>query len=90
MSYSRWGGSHWYTYWHAQDKETENRDTAIFEICTVASFTAKELRDDVEQCILAAMKKDIVGEMRNGLDDELRGYMEQFLADVDEAYPDSD
>lgn len=54
MSYSRWGGrgsGNWYTYWMCQDKKTENRDTAIFYICGLVSFTAKELRDDMDKCM---------------------------------------
>ncbi len=51
MSYSRWITSDWYTFWCTQDESTENRDTAIFEICTVASFTAEQLRKHLDDCM---------------------------------------
>ena len=85
MSYSRWGGrgsSHWYTYWAVQDKETENRDTAIFDICSVMTFTAKDLRDDLNGCMELVKSKDPDGNI-----EELRGYALEFLSDVDEEYP---
>ena len=84
MSYSRWGGrgsGHWYTYWLLQDEETENRDTAAFEICTVATFTAKQLRDDMDACMAEVIKRDDHGDI-----DELREYATEFLADVDSEY----
>ena len=85
MSYSRWGSrgsGHWYTYWRVQDKETENRDTAFFDICTVATFTAKQLRDDMDGCMAEVRKRDDTGDL-----DELRQYATEFLADVDRKYP---
>ncbi len=85
MSYSRWGSrgsGHWYTYWCVQDKETENRDTAIFDICTVVSFTAKQLRDDMDGCMDEVRKRDSTGDI-----EELRQYATEFLADVDRVYP---
>ena len=54
MSYSRWGQSRWYTFWCVQNEKTENRDTAIFEICSVINFTAKELRHDMDKCVKIA------------------------------------
>ena len=85
MSYSRWGSrgsGHWYTYWHVQDKETENRDTAVFDICAVATFTAKQLRDDMDGCMAEVRKRDDAGDLN-----ELRQYATEFLADVDRKYP---
>lgn len=85
MSYSRWGArgsGYWYTYWHIQDKKTENRDTAIFTVCSVASFTAKELRDDMDTCMAKAKGLSPDGDV-----DELRVYATEFLADVNEDYP---
>lgn len=82
MSYSRWGGSDWYTYWQVQDKATEDRDTAIFTICAVTSFTAKELRDDMDACMEKVAAEDTAGDI-----DELRGYAREFLADIDSEYP---
>jgi len=92
MSYSRWGSSRWYTFWAGQDIATENRDTAIFRICCGAIFTAAELRADMESCLTRAVaqernlmsgEKPVSDEER----EELRGYMTEFLADIDEAFP---
>ena len=86
MAYSRWGGSFWYTYWACQDEATENRDTALFEISCVATFTAAELRADMESCLcrarLASTPKLSISQL-----EELRSYMKTFLADVDRWYP---
>ena len=85
MSYSRWGSrgsGHWYTFWHCQDEETENRDTAIFSICTVADFSAKNLREDLDKCMEIVKQLDPTGDT-----DELRVYCKEFLSDVDVMYP---
>jgi hypothetical protein len=82
MSYSRWLGSEWYTYWMSQPKETENRDTALFDICTVQCFTAKELRENIDKCLQDVKKICPEGDL-----EELKVYMKRFLKDVDEEYP---
>jgi len=85
MSYSRWGSSYWYTFWCASLKEeTENRDNARFEICGVISFTAKELRSDMDACLEKVSREHPDGDIK-----ELQGYMEEFLSDVDEEYPEN-
>lgn len=82
MSYSRWITSYWYTFWCSQDPITENRDTAIFDICDVCSFTSKELRDDIDGCLRKVGDLDPDGDL-----DELLIYINRFLADVNESYP---
>lgn len=85
MSYSRWGSrgsGHWFTFWTSQDEETENRDTAIFDICSVKSFTAKELRDDLDGCMDVIKGIDVEGDT-----EELKVYCREFLEDVNEEYP---
>lgn len=85
MSYSRWGSrgsGHWYTFWLAQPKDTENRDTAIFDVCGVKSFTAKQLREDMDGCMAIIHKIDSEGDV-----EELKKYAMEFLVDVDEKYP---
>ena len=82
MSYSRWGSSHWYTFWASQpDGEIENADSQRFEICAVASFTGKQLREDLEGCLAEVQSIDPVGPI-----DELREYMEEFLQDMQKQY----
>lgn len=89
MSYSRWGSKgsgHWYTFWSIHSpKEKETRNNAIFEICCVATFTAKDLRDDIDECIKTVAIKDKTATKEKLK--ELRTYMDQFLQDVDEEYP---
>ena len=88
MSYSRWGESRWYTFWACQEEETENRDTSLFEICTVASFAASELRADIDACLAKAVAAEQVrGMVADDEIEELRGYMLEFLDAVDNAYP---
>ncbi len=84
MSYSRWGSrgsGNWYTFWEAQDEDTENIDTAKFCICAVKTFTAKEIRDDIDKCLQEVSKID-----KEGDTEELRQYMLEFVSDVDAMY----
>ena len=91
MSYSRWDGSRWYTFWAGQNGATENRETAIFEICSVAKFTAAEIRADIRRCLTVSVMKEQGRHQLAGVDhderEELREYMLEFLADVDRKYP---
>ena len=89
MSYSRWGSKgsgHWYTFWSMPNqKEEETRDNATFEICCLATFTAKDLRDDMDECIKTVAIKDRTATKKKLK--ELRTYMDHFLREVDEEYP---
>lgn len=87
MSYSRWGSrgsGYWYTFWCVQApgvKETKNN--ALFTVFEICSFTAKQLRDDIEKCICIVAKKDKVsGEKLL----ELKIYMNEFLEDINNKY----
>jgi len=88
LSYSRWGSrgsGHWYTFRRAPSTdELATRDNALFAICDVCTFTAKELRDDIKACLNIVAKKDLLAD-KDKLD-ELCIYMSEFLKDVDEAY----
>ena len=89
MAYSRWGSSRWYTFWAHQDQDTENRDNAIFNICPVARLAAWEIREDIEDCLTRVADLEeptIPGDVSNAEREELRGYMLEFLADVDASY----
>ncbi len=89
MSYSRWIQSRWYTFWCVQDELTENRDTAIFEICAVISFTAKELRNNKDECLKKVEKienQNSINKVSKQELNELRTYMDLFLSDVDKEY----
>jgi len=90
MAYSRWIGSRWFTYWAEPDDGPENRDTALFEICGVATFTAAELRAHLQACVDKAAQ---IEELRSGetIDvrerSELIECMREFLDEVDTLYP---
>ena len=84
MSYSRWSNSYWYTFWHVPDDKTkENRDNAKFTICTFGSYSAAQLRNKLDRCLHFVKCKEPDGNI-----EELKGYVAQFLADVDKEYPD--
>jgi hypothetical protein len=99
MSYSRWSNSCWYTYWCCPengDGFNENRNNAIFEICGCARFTAKELRDDIDACMAKVIAQVLANKHSNirqfkthqtVLIEELKGYVAEFLAEVDLEYP---
>lgn len=86
MSYSRWGSrgsGFWYTYWCVPpDGVKETKDNAIFVICTVTQFTAKELRENMDICIQKVAI--LVSDLECSSLPELRIYMKEFLIDVNE------
>jgi hypothetical protein len=86
MSYSRWSYSHWYTFWHIS--EDEDRMNALFEICTVATFKASELRSDLDGCMAKVRK--IATDATDEDMEELKRYVQEFLKDVDKLYPRGD
>ena len=71
MSYSRWSNSRFYTFWCSSSGM--GRDEKVFDVCGDKSFTYKELKDDIEGCLRAI----------RGIDPELRGYMNEFIVDVE-------
>ena len=86
MSYSRWGSSEWYTFWRVfPEGQVKNRNTAIFEICGVKSFTAKQLRSDLDGCLESV--RDVTECKDEKYITELKRYIDAFLKDVDNSYP---
>ena len=94
MSYSRWGYSDWYTFWCCT--ESNKRDDQIFDVCTIRAFTYKELKEDITKC-LSDVKDHVVNSGEFNEDyinkcttiksmNELKGYMEMFIEDVEEDY----
>lgn len=88
MSYSRWGSrgsGYWYTYWCVQPSgKKETKDNALFEICDVCVFTAKQLRNNMKECIDNVAIKDRT--VKKELLQELKIYMNEFLYDVEKKY----
>lgn len=92
MSYSRWSNSRWYTFWcvHPRDQR-ETRASALFSVMDSHAadeepgeqqFNAAEIRKNVTAC---------VGKFAGTVEEleELKGYMQEFVADVDARYPSS-
>jgi len=89
MSYSRWSNSKWYTYWCvAPERTIEDRDNAIFSICSTMDFSAKQIREDINDCLalVANYANSEYGELTSEHIDELGGYMVDFLIEVDLEY----
>ena len=88
MSYSRWGSrgsGHWYTYWCVQPPGGEETfDNALFDVCMVKTFTAKELRTNIDNCLSIIAKKDSKANKEKL--NELKTYMQEFLIDVNKHY----
>lgn len=89
MSYSRWSNSRWYTFWKTQSEPT-NHNNAQFCVCEPEEetiFLAAEIRKNVDACI-ARLKDSRPGHDASQDElQELRGYMLEFLADIDARYP---
>lgn len=88
MSYSRWGSrgsGRWYTFWRApMNREIEDYNTAVFEVCTLCTFTAKELREGIDKCL--AIVSNLDEQASEEQLEELCIYMNEFLKDVDNGY----
>lgn len=96
MAYSRWSNSDWYTFWVWMGGDDGTKpDDEWFDVCNVRSFSYRMLKDDIDDCIErvkdAVNQSDYAPEYKERLLtqeslDELRGYMHQFIADVEEEY----
>lgn len=80
MSYSRWSNSVWYTYYFAS--ESLERDEQLFDVCAIKMFTYRELKDNLQGC-LDGLKADQCQEATQEEMDELKGYMLEFIDDVE-------
>lgn len=85
MSYSRWGGSYWYTFW---DSVTDS-----FEICGIKNIGYFSLKNDIDGCInsLRYQLEKIDKDKLSGLPteeeyQELKLYMLRFIKDFEEEY----
>lgn len=89
MSYSRWGSSYWYTFWCSHDGgAAEDRNNALFEVCGVGTFTAEQIREDIDSCVAIAEENCKKCTTKPSPEDmkELREYMLEFVSDIDEQY----
>ena len=88
MSYSRWGSSRWYTFWDVYP-ENPDRDTACLTIDCENTFSAKELRENPEQCLERVRERYADAWHIPVTDKDLRElwvYINAFLTDVDEEF----
>lgn len=87
MAYSRWMFSRWYTFWAAGQNKNDDYGNATFCICRFdgdITFTAKELRDDINKCMNKVRKEEVnvtLNEIK-----ELEGYVREFLFDVEQEF----
>ena len=94
MAYSRFGDSYWYTFWAVAPVDTvETRDNAQFEICPLLTFTASQIRADVDACVEQARQADLEkrttyyqGKATEFALKELRSMMLEFVEDVNSKY----
>lgn len=81
MSYSRWSNSCWYTYWAIGD-DNDPKEAQVFQVCMEGWWTYAQLRENIEACL-----DDVRQGRTEEQIEELRGYIERFLSDVDASYP---
>lgn len=83
MAYSRWTNSRWYTIYLASGQKEKSKQ--IFYIFGVTHFTYAQLMENLEGCLQdTANKCDSIPEHKEL--EELRGYMCEFLKDVEEEF----
>ena len=83
MAYSRWSNSRWYTIYLASGEKEKNNQ--IFYIFNVVSFTYEQLVGGMDKCLKEVFQNcDKVPDQKEL--DELRGYMCEFLKEVDEEF----
>jgi hypothetical protein len=89
MSYSRWSNSFWYTFWLATPEDTPMEDQQ-FSIDCENHFSYKNLKNDMDMCINNIRKYYEEGEFSRLPSEEeyeeLRGYMQEFVRDIEEEY----
>lgn len=87
MSYSRWGNSNWYTYWAFKDLPPGSKDKEEmyihYDLHIFTRVTYGEIKKNKED-ILFTIGID-TGATADELE-ELSGYMNMFLFDVDLEY----
>ena len=79
MSYSRWSNSVWYSYYACS--YSYERDEQAFDICDVKCFYYKELKNNLEDCIKKV--KEQCPEVSDLEIEELKGYIGEFISDVE-------
>lgn len=96
MSYSRWSNSRFYTYWRCNGKQEDIRDNQVLDVDCEHVFTYPELKADIEKCLDIAATPTY-NKLNLGwqvpiekLREELRGYMNEFIHDMENVYYNED
>jgi hypothetical protein len=87
MSYSRWSSSLWYTYYSVYSGR--GRNGQVFQVCDIEGFTYEDMKADIERCLdtCGVREEDRRGKLVTPEErDELKGYMELFIDDVELEY----
>ena len=79
MSYSRWSNSFWYTYYACS--YSYERGEQAFDVCGVKCFYYGELKENMESALTEVKK--LCPEATEKELQELKGYMEEFMVDVE-------
>lgn len=83
MSYSRWTKDCiWYTFWNSVQSGI-GKQKQVFEICSVASFSYKEITENIDKCLEKVRGIEDASEKEL---EELKGYMCCFINSVDKNY----
>jgi hypothetical protein len=94
MSYSRWSNSRWYTFWTCFSEQKRYKfptkrlkGNQVFEICDDPSlfFTYKTITELGAESVLLEVRLTFPDATDAELE-ELWGYMERFVRDVDERF----
>ena len=87
MSYSRWINSKFYTYWAANNGVYDKGDEVFLvhhDLTTYRGFTYKECKEMIGDVLKIKGKLNFIDNDKEA--EELQGYMERFVADVDKEY----
>ena len=94
MSYSRWSNSSWYTFWSSTPENTPMEDQEFCVDCEL-HFSYKSLKKDMDKCINNVrshyefkMDEDNENRPSDAEYDELKGYMLEFIQDVEKEFKD--
>ena len=87
MSYSRWIDSKFYTYWASKNEVYDKEDEVFLvhhDLRSYRGFTYTECKGMIGDILKIKGKLNFID---NDLEaEELQGYMERFVADVDKEY----
>ena len=86
MSYSRWTTSEFYTFWSGSGaaKKEDEEFCCMFSLDSAPHFSYNEVKDMIKNPEI--MRHKITDDLLPEHLEELKGYMQQFIRDVDLEY----